>query len=269
MSTTFNVLDLIFIVLTIIFILTAFFRGFVKEIFALFNWIIAFTVSYFLTPYLTEFCAKYFDNKFGLDVSVRSILFVTAFFITAISTSGLSNSMKDKMPKAFDRSLGVLYGFIKTLLIFGFVYALYFNVYQMILGDKLKDNVLKVPSWLEEAKCYSLVRISGETLNPLVKGSFDAVSKNFDQVLPKHILDQKDVQDELDTKINEVIEEKTFDSFNKRLQKESVKENPKKVDSLKVQKPDLSSSSKELQNSGYSKKDIEKMNHLIEIIDKK
>ncbi|OFW81415.1 MAG: hypothetical protein A2887_03845 [Alphaproteobacteria bacterium RIFCSPLOWO2_01_FULL_40_26] len=232
----FNLLDLVFFALTFIFVLTAFFRGLVKEIFALLNWIMALTLSYLLTPYLSDFLAKYFDSKVALDIALRSIIFIAIFIITAFATSGLRKSLKEKIPDIFDRSLGVLFGFAKTLLIFGFAYSLYFNLYGFVLGGKLKNSAMKTPEWLQEAKSYSLIKLSGETIDPLVKKFFDAISANLNRVIPnsKELLDQK---------IDDVIQEK--------IQENAVEE-----------------IGKALQDSGYNKKDIEKMNRLIEIIDK-
>jgi membrane protein required for colicin V production len=229
-----NFVDYAFIAFGFIFVLTAFLRGFVKEIFALFNWALALVLSYLLTPYVSKFCQSFSGNKLLIDISVRFVIFVIVFFTVAISTSGLCKSLKEKIPKAFDRSLGVLYGLGKTLLIFGFIYSLIANVYGVLLGGDDDKNAKKLPSWLVEAKTHNILKISGEAMNPLVKTVFDEVTKNFDKVVPQ----QKD----LDKKIDEVVSEKTEDSS----KSEAV--DPKDLD------------------SGYSKKEIEKMNRLIEII---
>lgn len=232
-----NFVDYTFIAFGFIFILTAFLRGFVKEVFALFNWALALVLSYLLTPYVSKFFQSFSDNKLLIDISVRVVIFIIVFLIVAISTSGLCKSLKEKIPKAFDRSLGVLYGLVKTLLIFGFIYSLIANVYGVLLGSDDDKDSKKLPSWLLEAKTHNILKISGETLNPLVKALFDEVTKNFDKVVPP----QKD----LDKKIDEVIDEK--DKSSDKTSNGDVKA----VDDL---------------DSGYSKKEIEKMNRLIEII---
>lgn len=252
MSTSFNILDIIFITFTIIFVLTAFFRGFVKEIFSLLNWVVALTASYFLTPLTTGLLSSYFENALVLDSVTRSVIFILAFIATAMSTSGLRDSLQDKMPKIFDRSLGVLFGFLKTLLIFGFVYSLYFNLYALLLGSKLKETVQE-PSWLKEAKCHSLLKFSGTTLDPIVKKFFTSISKNFDEIVPK--------EKELNDKIDEIVKENnSLDVETKQAQEVTKKATDAKESTTKNVKTD--------KDAGYSKKDIEKMNHLIDIIDK-
>lgn len=233
MSATLNIFDLVFLSFLVIFVLTAFFRGFIKEIFALFNWILSLFLSYLITPYATEFLEPHFHNKLIVDIAARSIIFVIVFFVTALSTSSLCKALKDKIPKYFDRSLGVLYGIIKTLLIFGFIYSITSNFYGSLLGENNKKDSQQLPSWLSEAKSYNILKIVGTALDPLVKKVFDEVMKNFDQVVPQ--------SKKLDEKIDQVIDQQ--DSNQSPF-------NPEELD------------------SGYSKKEIEKMNRLIEIIDK-
>lgn len=237
MFTSFHYLDLAFIVFSLIFVITAFLRGFVKEIFSLLNWVVSLTLSYLLAPYISKLFESYSDSKLVIDISARIIIFVLTFIIFAISTSGLSKALKDKMPKAFDRSLGVFYGLIKTLLIFGLFYSITLNLYGYLLGKKTTE----IPSWMKEAKCYNILRVSGEVLDPLVKEFFEAITRNFDHVVPE--------SKELDQKIDDVMKQK--DKIDDGL--DPMKEEGKKA----VEN-----------NSGYNKKDIEKMNRLIEIIDK-
>jgi membrane protein required for colicin V production len=252
MSTTFNLLDLIFITFTFIFVITAFFRGFVKEMFALLNWILAFVISYLLAPYAAKFIITYYHNSAVADILARIIIFITIFLICAISTSGLCKILKEKIPRIFDRSLGIFYGLIKTLLVFGIFYSLIANSYRLLAQNnsstkkeaKISANL---PSWLKEAKCYNILKLAGNVLDPAAKMIFDAVTKNFDnKVVKSQSLEEKS---SLDEKINELT--KSTDETDKIADFASGK-----------------AATKNSGNSGYSKKDIEKMNRLIEIIEK-
>jgi uncharacterized membrane protein required for colicin V production len=229
MTTTFNIFDLIFFAFTFIFVISAFFRGLIKEIFSLCNWIISLLLSYFLAPYASNILAEYFNGRIVLEGITRSVIFIISFITIALTTSDLRDSIRNKMPALFDKSLGVLFGFFKTLLIFGFIYSLYVNVYLLALGSNAEAQK---PDWLTKSKSYSIIKFSGETLDPLIKTFFESISGNFDDLIS---------QEDFDEKINEIIEEKSLDI-------EDIEDITK--------------------NSGYNKKDIEKMNHLINIIDK-
>ena len=234
--------DIIFFAFTLIFVATAFFRGFVKEIFALVAWILAFVGSYLLTPYLAKVFNVYSHNQMVADVSARSILFIVIFFIFTFSTSNLCSELKEKMPRAFDRSLGVFFGLIKTLIIFGSVYAVAINSFGLLAGKPVDESSPQFPSFLKEAKCHDILKGSAEVLNPAVKLFFDSVVKNFDQVVPKQ-------KDDLGAKIEELVGGK---------KKATTTESDDALPATDGVVPD----------SGYNKKDIEKMNNLIEIIRK-
>lgn len=241
MPATFTLFDLIFIAFTIIFIVTAFVRGFVKEIFSLLNWVVALAASYLAAPFVDKFLYSYVHNKLLVGISVRAGLFILILVVMSLLTSGMRKSLQDKVPESFNKSLGILYGFGKTLLIFGLFYAVMANSYSSLLGSEAKENSQNVPKWLAESKSVNLIKISADILNPLVGKVIDSVMVNVDKsvVKPKN----------LDDKIDQVIEEKIAAEA-KKLEKD---ENQDQLD-----KQDL----------GYSKKDLEKMNHLIEIINK-
>lgn len=238
MFETLNWLDLAFASFAIIFVITAFFRGFVKEVFSLFNWIIAIILSHLIAPYASELAIIYSKNKLVADIVSRSMIFIAAFIIFATSTSKLCKTLKEKMPQYFDKSLGVLWGLLKTLLVFGVAYSILINAFASLSERKIDENSEQFPIWLKEAKCFNILKFSGEIVDPSVKLFFDAMVKNFDQVIPNPT-------SELDQKINEVIGKKKTD----------LNENNNE-------------SNLDIKDSGYNKKDIEKMNHLIEIINK-
>jgi len=233
MATTFNTLDLIFFAFTAIFVITATFRGFVKEVFSLLNWLFSLVVSYLLTPYVTEFLSKHFDNKMAIDLFTRSALFAIIFITVAMSTSNFRDSIRDKLPPIFDRSLGLLFGFVKTLLIFGAIYSIYLHAYSLVM----KKKNTKDPEWFTQAKCRSLIKVSADIVDPAVKKLFEAIGQNFEQVLPKS-------EELLKDKINEIMKEKTGQEV----------------------APEADSDAN--LDSGYSKKNIEKLNQLVDVINK-
>ena len=122
MATTFNVLDLIFMACSVMFVAIAFIRGFVKEMFALSAWLLSFLLSYFLAPFAAKLLSSYSENGLVLQIVCRVIIFFISFAIFIVSTSSLCNDLQEKVSHAIDRSLGVLYGLLKTLIVFGFIW---------------------------------------------------------------------------------------------------------------------------------------------------
>lgn len=246
----FNFVDLAFLFFTFIFVLTAVFRGLIKEVFAFANWIISFILSYLLAPYLGEFMKSYVKTKIIADLSARGIIFLVVFLTIALSTSGLVKSLREATPKTIDRVLGAVFAVFKTLIIFGCVYSIYANMYGFLLGNKLnsKENI-EHPKVFLEAKSFHMIQSWGEFVDPAVKLFFDAIAKNIEFAIVKSM--------SFEDKINQAIQDKSLD--------------PDKVDDVinQVGNPEDLSKLKDQIESGYQPKDIDKINNLIENIDKK
>jgi uncharacterized membrane protein required for colicin V production len=254
MLNQFNVVDLIFIIFSLIFVATALFRGLIKEVFAFCNWVIAFTLSYFLAPYLAEFLKNHVKSKIAVDLSARGIIFLVVFITIAISTSGLSKSLRDATPRALDRSLGLIFAIFKTLIIFGCVYSIYANMYGFLLGNKLLNKEdIQDPKILTEAKTYNTIKTWGNFVDPVVKLFFDAISKNIEFAISKSM--------ELEDKMNQ-------QNIDKSLNENQLKEQ----ENLMINPQDLDNKIKQLEGQidpAIDRKDQDKMNQLIDKIEKK
>ena len=237
--TSFNLLDLAFVGLGLIFMIIAFFRGFVKEVFALINWIIAISLSCLVAPLTAKLLGLYFSNKLIINFGSQILIFVLVFIIVGISTSKLSATIKKSLPPAIDQSLGILYGLVKTLLIFGLVYSVINNFYLNVAKTNRDANYL--PSWLREAKSYKIIKSCGDLIDPIAKNIINKTIKNVEVELNKS-----------DSGIN------ALDANNK-----IIKQN---LDSESDKNPSTNDSNND--NIGYSKKEIEKMDRLIDVIAK-
>lgn len=241
MSTTFNLFDLIFFGFTFFLAVFGFFRGFVKEIAAFLIWVISITASYFIAPFLSDLLLRYSDSKTAIYASSRVIIFVFMFITLAFSTSEYVKSLSDRIPSSFDRSFGVLLGVCKSILIFAIVYSAVYNT--TILLSKKQNREVEFPKWMSEAKSGVILKVPALAINPLVKKFVNAVIENFYK-LPAS------TQSDLDGKIDEINKEGEVNKDSKT-------------------KPDKKNTDDELYDyDGYSKKDIEKMNRLIDIIAK-
>ena len=240
MATTFNVLDLIFFSLAIIFAATAFFRGFVKEMFSLVIWILSFVISYFISPPLSSLLSSYFDNKLVLDIAVQSVSFILIFIGLTFAFSGLCDEMKNKISKGLDRTFGVVYGLFKTLIIFGLFYALAVNILAVASSKILstKDKADQMPKWFRDAKTHNLIKASGEAL--------DFPVSKFLAVFVKAL----DKKEDLNSKIDAINLNEKDDKINKD-SKDGIDELDEKL--------------KDESFNGY-KKDLDKLNHLIDIV---
>ncbi len=282
MATTFNLFDLIFIFAAIIIIAIAFLRGFAREICALIAWILAILISYYLAPYTTDFASKYSQNPVVTNIVSTILVFMIIFIITALSLNKLGYALKEKMPTILDQILGILYGALKTLLIFGLIYSFTANLYSVIYQNSSSEDAEKSPKWLYESRCRKIIEGGAKILDPVVKKFVDSIFVNFDvkkiseekksnevnkieSSQPKHKKNKKEIISPLE-EANSTNQIDKNSKTNESEKLENTKEKAKLLDKSKSTKA-VKTDNEFYDDKGYSRKEIEKMNRLIEIVE--
>jgi membrane protein required for colicin V production len=217
------------------------YRGFIKEAFSLLNWTIAFALSYLISPFLANAISGYFDSRLIVDIVTRTLIFTVSFVVFFLLTADFSRDLTESTNIHLNRFLGLCFGLIKSLLIFGLIFALYNCFFDYALGRRLvKKDSDKVPNWFKEAYSAPLISFSSDLLDPVVRGFIGILKINFSDTIK--------LEEKIDYKIDDIEKFKNNEIINEPL---GIKKN-----NNPQQKNDL----------GYDKKDIEKMQRLIEII---
>lgn len=163
--------------------LFAFFKGGVREILSIGAWVAAVYITLLLRVPVDGWMSQYISPPL-LSATV-SILIV--FIVSILAFSRLVNFIASKIEEgssgALDRSLGLVFGLIRGLLIVGFVYTL-IHLYSP------KDT----PEFLVDAKTLPMMEVSSsvllalipekakEKVNESIEGSLDAASEALDPI---------------------------------------------------------------------------------------
>lgn len=154
---------------------------------------------------------------------------IIVFVLTFFIVSmSIAGFVKD-LRKSVPGSFDKTFGFLFGVGKSVFIFALIYSAAMNIVSNN------KTPKFLAEAKTATILIIPAEQVEPFVKSCVKAVSDNFYGTSKK--------KNDLDDKIEEIIEEK------------------------EVTTQDEESEGDKVFDYGYSKKDIEKMNRLIDIVD--
>jgi hypothetical protein len=178
------------------------------------------------------------------------ISFITFLLLTSSFTSDLTESMNTYL----NRFLGLCFGLLKSLLIFGLFFSLYNCFFDYALGRRLvKSESSRMPKWFTESYSAPIITFSGELVDPIVRGFIGILKINFSDALKlQDTIKYKGEDLEKDNLLDgEQQNFKNYQNENPTPEKSEIKKN-----SFTQQKNDL----------GYDKKDIEKMQKLIEII---
>jgi len=275
--TVFTTFDIVFFVVTLLFASVACYRGVVKELFGFLNWIIALVLSYLISPFIADLLKNFFKNRLILDIGVRAIIFLICYITFIIATSGFSRDLSDSINIYLNRILGLFFGAFKSLIIFGLVYAFYNCFFDFALGSKLaKKEERRLPEWYYQSHSSGSVTYFGEALKPLAKGFIDFVISNLSKSMGNYKIDiDKELIDKMKQEgtLNDIIDKVNSNSLNidgiKQQLDPELYPNKNVEDSTtsNSQQSNLDNNSeKPKSDSGYNKKDIEKMHRLIEII---
>ena len=280
MPTDYNVVDIVFITSALIIIAIASFRGLIKEVFSLINWATAFVASYLLSGIVAKIFAQGSTlNIVIIEIITRVVIFTVVFFIMIFSTSGLAKEITSSFPPALNNFLGVIFGAFKTLLIFGFLYATYLTVNQIIIGNKI--NSKKVPAIISSAKTGGIIQYSGEFLQPLVYGFIGSIYNNYGGSLSEKAK-------EVAPMLNLIQNNYNIDEFQQELQDSPDPNNAPKEYQEKLQKlqqilennnaknnapeqqqpqplPNQNPTTKPSEEKGYKKQEILKKDYIIKI----
>lgn len=243
---TFTIFDTILILVASISMLLGFFRGFIKDFFSLTNWILATVIAYLISPLILKLLKSYIGNSIFVQAAIGIAIFIAIFIIIAIFTAKIVKSLDKKVPEVVDKSCGVLFGLVKTLFIFGLIYSVTYNIYAFFsfnnfsLNYSIKNKKIDLPDWLDHAASYKIVKFCGEIVDPLAK---------------------RIVSDTVSTLDPKALNNKTEKKINKKIDK-AIDKGQKVLDSTQEKLEDLNIDDQ----GGYSKKEIEKMNRLIEIV---
>ncbi len=239
MTSYLSYFDLSFVAFTLISVLIGFSRGLVKEIFSLIVLVLSLYISYILSPLLVKMLeSKYFaNNKAVGSVAINFVVFFISTITLKIVTSPLIINISSFLKNGYfpDRSLGFLFGALKSILYFSFFYSMLIYGYSLkhkignnssfLSGKKKQEKAinvaikdvddfrnqnLKLPEWLIDSKFIGLLQISSKAIEPITKIIFDKIKaellvmvNNLGDVSAKNIINIRD-QKELSDKINDI-----------------------------------------------------------------
>jgi membrane protein required for colicin V production len=259
MNMTPNYTDGIIFLILFIFAFLAFLKGFVKEFFSTINLIIAITLSYIVSPYVSKFI-NISAPQILIDLSTQFIVFILTLIACSILSSKISNPLSDKIPDALNQTLGFGFGFTKGYFILSFVFAIALFFYSDQPSDQSKVKIENSkrkekfgPHWLTESKSYGILEYGANFLQPLV-------SSTFSQIQGDATSKKNSDNDELDT-VKEVIKSKKI--YDKMIKEDN---NSGETNEKDATTPKSEPESKEEDNSGYTDQEIKKMKRLIEIM---
>ena len=129
-------------------------RGFTGEVLAVASWAAASIAAYYLHPMALTYLAPMIPNpKLALAAAIASIFLLTLILVSLITTK-MSDLILDSAIGTLDRTLGLLFGAARGLLI-AIVAFMFFDT---LVGEKSQ------PDWLRDARLRPVLKASSEAI---------------------------------------------------------------------------------------------------------
>ena len=112
-----SLIDLIYLVITILSVIKCYMKGFVLSILATSKWLLAYVVTLILFSRIKPYFKNTIDNEYVLDVTLGIVIFVLVIFIILIVNKSISKAVKFVGLGRLDSIFGLFFGFVRGFII--------------------------------------------------------------------------------------------------------------------------------------------------------
>ena len=112
-----SIIDLIYIIITIWYLISCYRKGFVLSILSMAKWLLAYVVTLILFPRVKPYVEDIIDNEYVLDVGLGIAIFIVVIFLVLLVNKGISKAVKYTGIGSLDTTFGFFFGFVKAYII--------------------------------------------------------------------------------------------------------------------------------------------------------
>ena len=112
-----SLIDLIFLIITILSVIKCYGKGFVLSLLSASKWLLAYVVTIILFPKIKPYFKNIIDNEYVLDVTLGLAIFILVIFVILVVNKGISKTIKFAGLGRLDSIFGLFFGFIRSYLI--------------------------------------------------------------------------------------------------------------------------------------------------------
>ena len=156
-----SIIDLIYIILTILSLIKWYSKVFVLSILAMGKWLLAYIITLIIFPKLKPFVKNIIDNEYVLDVGLGVIIFIVVIFLVLLINKGISKAVSYSGLGSLDAIFGFFFGFVRSYIISVCIFSAVHIVYNY---DKWPINLDKsyIFPYLKKGSNYLLKEFPNE-----------------------------------------------------------------------------------------------------------
>jgi len=156
-----SIVDLIYLVITILSLIKCYKKGFVLSILSMMKWLLAYIITLIIFPRIKPFLKNIIDNEYVLDIGLGITIFVVVIFLVLMVNKGISKAVRYTGIGSLDTLFGFFFGFLRAYIISVCIFSGIHIVYNY---DKWPINVDKsyVFPYIEKGSNYLLKEFPDE-----------------------------------------------------------------------------------------------------------
>ena len=109
-----SIIDLIYIIITILSVIQSYKKGFVLSILSLAKWLLAYIITLILFPKIKPYLKNTIDNEYVLDIGLGITIFIVVIFLVLLINKGISKAVSYTGIGGLDTTFGFFFGFVKA-----------------------------------------------------------------------------------------------------------------------------------------------------------
>jgi membrane protein required for colicin V production len=181
-----TLLDYIYVVVILASTIWATVRGGVYETIATMSWVVAAISARFVSPYLDELLQKWFNVPSSTVVTLVASYFIV-FFVILMVTGFINQKLRERVQDSFlsvtDKTLGVVFGIVRSCILMGFVYWGILWYYS--------DVPRGLPAWVVDARTRTVMQLTAVKMDDwfffgnskLLKNDLESDRKQHDNLI--------------------------------------------------------------------------------------
>ena len=154
-------IDLIYLIITILSLISCYKRGFVLSVLSMAKWILAYILTLILFPKIKPYFKDAIDSEYLLDVGLGIAIFIIVIFLVLLINKAISKAISYTGIGGLDRVFGFFFGFIRAYIIAVCVFS---GIHIIYNSDKwpLNNDQSYVFPYLEKGSNYLIKEFPNE-----------------------------------------------------------------------------------------------------------
>ena len=156
-----SIIDLIYILITVLSLIKCYKKGFVLSILSMAKWLLAYIITLIIFPKVKPYLKDIIDNEYVLDIGLGVTIFIIILFLVLMINKGISKAVRYTGIGSLDTIFGFFFGFIRAYIISVCLFSGIHIVYNYNKWDINVDKSYIFP-YLEKGSNYLLKEFPDE-----------------------------------------------------------------------------------------------------------